>query len=87
MKKLMSLAAAAAIGLALVVAPVATTISGSTAYAAVKKDKKAKKAKKAKGSKAGKKDKGGKSAKARTHNPLTITGCILSLGTANYCRV
>jgi hypothetical protein len=68
MKKLMSLAAAAAIGLALVVAPVATTISGSTA-------------------KAGKKDKGGKSAKARTHNPLTITGCILSLGTADYCRV
>jgi hypothetical protein len=93
MKKLLSLAAAAALGLSLVVAPVAINSSDSAAYAATKKDKKAgksakksKSGKKTKVAKAGKKDKGGKGTKVREHNPLSAAGCIISFGTAEYCR-
>jgi hypothetical protein len=93
MKKLLSLAAAAALGLALVIAPVAITTSDTAAYAATdkskkagKKAKKSKSGKKAKVAKSGKKAKGDKGAKVRTHNPLTAAGCIISLGTASYCR-
>jgi mannitol-specific phosphotransferase system IIBC component len=87
MKKLLSLAAAAAIGLSLVVAPVVINTSDSAAYAATKKDKKA--GKKAKKSKSGKKAKSAKAAKAgkvREHNPLSAFGCLITLGTADYCR-